>query len=78
MGDKQARELKARVAASPLRQFEIAKHLGIDESQFSRLLNGIAPLPEGFENALTAAMRAAAEERAKRLLESVGGEVAAV
>lgn len=66
-----ARELKAKVDASPLKQWEIAKQLGMDQATFSRILNGVTPLPEAFEVELQRAMVAVAEEKAEQLIASV-------
>lgn len=67
-----AMELKLKVAATPLRQFEIAQQMGIDRSIFSRIINGSLPIPETFEADLQRAMSALAEEKARKLIESVG------
>lgn len=68
-------ELRGRVAASPLRQIEIAKAMTppMDRSTFSLILNGHLPIPDGFEDRLDRAIRTASEEKARIFTEAMQG-----
>jgi hypothetical protein len=65
-----ATELKVRIAGSPLRQADVARHLGMDVTLLSKYLNGIRDLPENFEADFNRAFESAASEASQRLLES--------
>lgn len=65
-----AQELKLKIAASPLTQWEVAKQLGIDPATLSKILNGVTSMPDGFEADLQRAMNIALDEKTRKLIES--------
>lgn len=83
-----AEQLTLKLRRAGIEQRQMAAALGLTAPTLSRYLSGIIALPDGFPARFQIALeseiskqaerdRAAAEERAKRLLESVGGEVLA-
>lgn len=61
-------KLKNRLARTPVRQGDIARQMGMDESQLSRILSGQRPMPEGFPRQFRAAFNVAAIATAGELL----------
>jgi transcriptional regulator with XRE-family HTH domain len=60
-------DLRRRLVGTGLRQGDVAKQLGMDESRLSRILNGRNSMPAGFPDRFAQAMRDAAEARSAEL-----------
>ena len=55
--------LRMRIAGTPLRHHEIATAMGESPQWLSKVLTGVKPLPEGFDERLERAIDAATEKR---------------
>ena len=65
--------LRQSIVLSGVTQERVAVALGIDPAQMSRILRGLRPMPDGFEERVLAALKrlAAAEQAAEEARERV-------